>query len=263
MEEAGARGLDYWEQRAVRFARQGEGRAAVCSFGMPEFHNRAIDLCQWLALRSWVGPSAAGTVLDVGCGVGRWSRRLARGGGRVTGVDLSPTMVAEATRRTRIAGLGSRCRFLQADLTSLDLGETFDTVWCVTVLQHVIGAAALVRALEGCRRHLSPRGRFIVLEAAPSRPWTGCESPTFTARPLARYLEAFRDSGLQCVSVGGVDPSWLRVLFLPYYRSLRPALGRLALGAVTLMSLPIDVLLGRLWTGPSWHKVFVLARAGP
>src|SRR5262249_43034291 len=41
----------YWEDRARRFAKQGYGLAAVCSYGMPEFYNRAIHLEQYLALR--------------------------------------------------------------------------------------------------------------------------------------------------------------------------------------------------------------------
>ena len=39
---------DYWEARARRFAADGAGLAAVCSFGMPYFYNRTIDLCQRL-----------------------------------------------------------------------------------------------------------------------------------------------------------------------------------------------------------------------
>ena len=35
--------LLYWEQRACRFASQGDGLAAVCSYGMPAFYNRVID----------------------------------------------------------------------------------------------------------------------------------------------------------------------------------------------------------------------------
>jgi SAM-dependent methyltransferase len=38
-------------------------------------------------------------VLDVGCGVGRWSRFLAARGAQVLGVDLSPTMIAQAAGR--------------------------------------------------------------------------------------------------------------------------------------------------------------------
>src|SRR6185437_1859706 len=82
----------YWEERARRFAVEGDGLAAVCSYGMPGFYNSLIDFCQRRALEPWltVGPGAR--VLDVGCGVGRWSRLLASRGACVTGVDLSPTM---------------------------------------------------------------------------------------------------------------------------------------------------------------------------
>jgi 2-polyprenyl-3-methyl-5-hydroxy-6-metoxy-1,4-benzoquinol methylase len=253
-------GSDYWEERAVRFAREGQGRAAVCSFGMPEYHNRAIDFGQQLALRKWLRLASRGTVLDVGCGVGRWSRRLASHGGHVTGVDLSPTMVAEAERRTAIAGLSKRCRFQVGDVTRLDLRERFDTVWCVTVLQHLIDQTELLGAVRGLFRHLAPDGRLIVLEAAPSRPWSRCDSPVFTARPAAEYVATFQRCGLRCLSVAGVDPSGLRVRLLPYYRALAPVLGNIALAAATIVALPIDVLLGRLLVQASWHKVFVLAR---
>jgi len=251
----------YWEERAVRFARDGHGLRAVCSFGMPDYHNRAIDLCQRLALRKWLGRCSSETVLDVGCGVGRWSRRLASRGARVTGIDISPTMVAEAERRSALAGLAARCRFLVADVTRLAIGQEFRVILCVTVLQHVLGRGELALAVGGLVRHLAPGGRLIVLEAAPSRAWTRCDSSVFTARPTAAYLEAFGAAGLRCLSVSGVDPSPLRVRLLPYYRRLPAPLRAAALAAATGISLPIDASLGRIWKGPSWHKVFVLAKA--
>ena len=65
----------YWEERASRFASRGEGLGAVCSYGMPAFYNRMIDWCQRLALARWLGVRPGARVLDVGCGVGRWSCR--------------------------------------------------------------------------------------------------------------------------------------------------------------------------------------------
>jgi SAM-dependent methyltransferase len=66
----------YWEERARRFAIEGEGLAAVRSYGMPAFYNRVIDLCQRLALAPWLRVRPGTRVLDVGCGVGRWCREL-------------------------------------------------------------------------------------------------------------------------------------------------------------------------------------------
>src|SRR6266571_2789140 len=133
---------EYWERRASRYARRGEGLQAVCSYGMPAFYNGFIHLTQRLALDRWLRVAPDTQVLDVGCGVGRWSRRLARRGADVTGVDLSPTMLAEASRRARKEGIGARCRFLQADVTGLDLQQRFPLVLAVTVLQHIVDPRA-------------------------------------------------------------------------------------------------------------------------
>ncbi len=46
---------------------------------MPEFYNRVIDWSQWLALRRWIEVPKGARVLDVGCGVGRWSRSARAG----------------------------------------------------------------------------------------------------------------------------------------------------------------------------------------
>src|SRR5580704_9264608 len=107
----------YWEDRAQRFAGERDGLAAVCAYGMPEFYNRAIHLEQHLALAPWLKVRAGTRVLDVGCGVGRWSRLLAARGAEVTGIDLSPTMIAQAQRRATAEGVGDRCRFLVQDLS--------------------------------------------------------------------------------------------------------------------------------------------------
>src|ERR1700736_6426623 len=139
----------YWEDRAQRFAGEGAGLAAVCAYGMPEFYNRAIQLEQRLALRRWLDVKPGTRVLDVGCGVGRWSRLLAARGAQVTGVDLSPTMIDEARRRAAHAGLAGRCRFLVQDSAALDAGAPFDLVLGVTVLQHILDPQALRAAVAG------------------------------------------------------------------------------------------------------------------
>jgi SAM-dependent methyltransferase len=252
----------YWEERAQRFARRGAGLAAVCSYGMPAFYNRLIDVCQYLALRRWLRATPGTRVLDVGCGVGRWSRRLAARGAHVTGIDLSPTMIAEARRRASAQPLRGRCRFRVQDLQALQTDEKFDLVLSVTVLQHILEAAAVRAALQRMVAHLAEGGALILLEASPRRSVVTCDSAVFRARPRSSYLRLFADCGLEVRAVRGVDPAPFRTWLLPYLPRLSPQVRLAALAIVTVLSLPIDLLFGRRAVGPSWHAVFVLERAG-
>jgi len=251
----------YWEARARRFAAEGEGLRAVCSYGMPAFYNASIHLCQRRALGPWLDPEPGSAALDVGCGVGRWSRLLARRGARVTGVDLSPTMAAEARRRAAAAGLAGRCRFEVADLAELDLGERFPLIVGVTVLQHVLEPARLASAAARLADHLAPGGRAVLLEAAPTAATARCDSAVFRARTSGEYLRLFADAGLHPEAVTGVDPAPFKVLLLPSYNRWPRPLGVAALAAATALALPVDLALGRRWTSRSWHKVFVLRRS--
>jgi 2-polyprenyl-3-methyl-5-hydroxy-6-metoxy-1,4-benzoquinol methylase len=253
--------VHYWEERARRYAASGAGLAAVCSYGMPPFYNRAIDLCQRLALQRWLRVRAGMRVLDVGCGVGRWSRLLAARGASVTGIDLSPTMIAEARRRADARTLRGRCRFLVQDLSALQADEKFDLVLSVTVLQHILDAAALRTALQRMVAHLEEDGMLILLEAAPARTAGDCDSAIFRARPRDTYLQMFADCGLEVRALTGVDPAPFRTWLLPHLRQLSGGTRVAALAAATALSLPIDVPFGRLLVGRSWHAVFVLTAA--
>jgi ubiquinone/menaquinone biosynthesis C-methylase UbiE len=248
----------YWEDRARRFAGEGDGLAAVCSYGMPSFYNRLIDFCQRRALAPWLEVSPGTRVLDVGCGVGRWSRLLAARGAIVTGVDLSPTMIAEAERRARECGLASRCRFIVEDSSRLEIGERFELILCVTMLQHVLDVSALSAAVRRIAGHLAPAGRLVVLEAAPARPATQCDTSVFRARQRGFYLRLFRDCGLSVRAISGVDPAPFKRWLLPHLPRLPRALSLAALAAATGLSAPIDAVCGRLARERSWHAVFVL-----
>jgi 2-polyprenyl-3-methyl-5-hydroxy-6-metoxy-1,4-benzoquinol methylase len=254
------RPAEYWEARAQRFAVAGDGLAAVCSYGMPGFYNRLIHLCQRRALAPWLRVIPGMRVLDVGCGIGRWSRLLAARGANVTGVDLSPTMIAEAERRAQASGLAGRCRFLVQDSAALEVGGTFDLIVCVTMLQHMLDVGQMRSALNRMALHLAPQGRLVLLEAAPARIATRCNSPVFTARHRAVYLRLFRACGLRVRALAGVDPAPFKMWLLPYLPRLPRALSLAALAIVTALSAPIDALWGRRLPERSWHAVFVLQR---
>ncbi len=248
----------YWEDRAKRFAAERDGLAAVCSYGMPEFYNRAIDWEQRLALAPWLRVKKGARVLDVGCGIGRWSRLLAARGALVLGIDLSPTMIAQARSRAAEQGVDGRCRFAVADLAHLNLGEQFDVVLGVTVLQHILDPVAFRAALSAMATHLAPAGRMILLEAAPTAAADRCDTSIFTARNRDVYLDTIDSCGLEVRALTGVDPAPFRKQLVPYLRKLPRGAGLSLLALATALSLPIDALFGRRAVKHSWHAVFVL-----
>jgi SAM-dependent methyltransferase len=255
------RNASHWEGRAQRYASEGRGLAAVCAYGMPAFYNRAIELCQTRALQRWLNVpriearTTRPRVLDVGCGVARWSLRLAHLGYQVTGIDLSPTMVEIA--RARAAAVGEDCEFQVGDVCELALGGKFDLILSVTVLQHVVDASAARAAIGKLAAHLLPGGRLVLLEAAPPHRASRCENFAFRVRPVQWYHDALRDAGLQLLATTGVDPTPLKTWLLPHYARLPRPLAVGALLAATAISLPIDLAFGRFASVCSWHKVIV------
>ena len=94
-----------------------------------------------------MGIDSAEAVIDLGCGTGVASRRIAgRSGfsGHVTGIDRSPYLVAAATRLAGEEDSG-RAEFRVGDTQSLDLGDgEFDAVVAHTLVSHVESPAAVL-----------------------------------------------------------------------------------------------------------------------
>lgn len=71
-------------------------------------------------------PPARGPLLDVGCGLGRHALSLASRGWSVTGLDRSPSFVAQAQREAERQGLS--CHFQVADMRALSFEQEFAAV---------------------------------------------------------------------------------------------------------------------------------------
>jgi ubiquinone/menaquinone biosynthesis C-methylase UbiE len=86
-------------------------------------------------------------VLDAGCGEGYLSRKLARLGARVTGVDFSREMLVLAEERTdRDLGI----RYLHGDCQSMGFldADSFDIVVSNMVLQDLPDYRAALRSIH-------------------------------------------------------------------------------------------------------------------
>jgi ubiquinone/menaquinone biosynthesis C-methylase UbiE len=100
-------------------------------------------------------------ILDVGCGTGEFTSRIARlfPAARATGVDLIEASLELA--RTRCAELGDRVTFQRADAFELPFGDAaFDFVACRHMLQAIPDAP---RVLGELVRVLAPGGRLHVI----------------------------------------------------------------------------------------------------
>ncbi len=102
---------------------------------------------------------AGAAVADVGCGGGLLCEALARQGARVTGIDLSATMIEVAKLHAGAAGLAIDYRQQSADSLAAAAAGQFDCVCCMELLEHVPEPAALVSALS---RLLRPGGSLFV-----------------------------------------------------------------------------------------------------
>jgi ubiquinone/menaquinone biosynthesis C-methylase UbiE len=102
---------------------------------------------------------AGGDLLDVPCGYGRHAIPLARAGYRVTGVDRSPTLLAEARRR---AG-DEPPELVEADYRELPFAdESFDAALNLFTSLGFYGDEEDVKALAEIGRVLRPTGRLVI-----------------------------------------------------------------------------------------------------
>jgi malonyl-CoA O-methyltransferase len=114
-------------------------------------------------VRQAVGDVAGLTAVDLGCGTGRHTAWLAAAGAKVTAVDFSPGMLAEA--KAKVAG--SEVTLVEHDLhLQLPFADaTFDVAVSGLVLEHLVNLRAFFCEV---RRVLRVGGRAVVSAMHPA-----------------------------------------------------------------------------------------------
>jgi predicted TPR repeat methyltransferase len=143
--------------------------------------------------RLWPQPSAAMTVLDAGCGTGFSAPMLRPHARHLTGVDLSPEMLALAQQRQLYDALELTeiTAFLANHPEGYDLIVATDVLCYFGTLAPVLGAAAAA---------LRPGGRVmftVELDPAPN-------APAFTLQSNGRYRHA-ETAILALLEASGLD----------------------------------------------------------
>jgi SAM-dependent methyltransferase len=190
---SGTRGWweDYFDQTFVSLYRD---------FLTPERTEREVA-----GLREMVPLPPGGEVLDVACGWGRHSVSLARAGFRVTGLDLSETLLARGRKRAAAAGV--EVDFVRGDMREIPWRGRFDAILSLySSLGYFLSDDEDLRVLRGAREALRPDGAFVletmhrdhIVGDYAARDWW--ESDDGTTVWVEREFDA----------VEGVSREWLR-----------------------------------------------------
>jgi len=140
-------------------------------------------------------------ILDLGCGPGLYSSRLARLGHECVGIDFSPASIAYAREQAQAEGLG--CRYVQHDIRTADCDVGYGLVMFLFGELNVFrlaDAQAIVRqayhALEEGGLLLLEVHTFAAVRDIGQQPpsWYSANSGLFSERPHLVLTESFWDA---------------------------------------------------------------------
>ena len=99
-------------------------------------------------------------VLDLACGTGSITTRLAKRGYDMIGIDLSEDMLSIAMEKATNENLD--IRFIRQDMTSFELYGSVDAIICtLDAVNYITSPAKLQKMFELVKYYLNPNGIFI------------------------------------------------------------------------------------------------------
>ena len=205
---------DAWDEVTARHHRH-PLRAVI---GVDDLNNAYIDGSQKRLVSRAVRLEPHYSVLDYGCGVGRWTLWFAPQVHRVVGVDLSPKMVEAARQAADEAGIQNAEHHALDGMPLAFEDGVFDLVNAVWVLRYIVDADDLARTVEEICRVVRPGGYVTLIEMiARGEPEFKEHEGEFTGAAVYRRLEQYRTLFEGCgVTVQECTVSSASPLYWPY-----------------------------------------------
>jgi len=210
-----------------RRAAHNEGQRRYYSGAKPNMEPRASRYLERHVdeLVAFTGVRPGDRVLDVGCGLGRYTLPLARRGLRVEGIDISPELL-ERLRDTLPDDAGVTLHLADVLDPPQELRGRFDAVLGGFVLHHIHDVPASLRSMAALAK---PGGALAFLEPNPFNPLYYAQmaiSPTMTWEGDKGMLGMRRRPLLAAMRAAGVhDPGFERFGFFPPFIADRPRAG--------------------------------------
>lgn len=134
-------------------------------------HSKQSPLRRWVEVPTFlelVGDVDGLRVLDLACGDGFYSRKLAEMGASVVGVDISAEMIRLAREAEAQAPLG--IDYCCADVAALPALGRFELVTAAYLLHYAKDQAELARMCRNIAECLGTGGRFVGINENPAKP---------------------------------------------------------------------------------------------
>lgn len=112
-------------------------------------------------------PKGCGRILDVGCGTGELTKKLAAFSEEVIGIDVAENMITEARRRNG----SKKITYIPASVEQYlaETGNAFDVIISIAALHHMDEE----KVLEQMKSKLTPNGKILILDIVEDRTHSG------------------------------------------------------------------------------------------
>ena len=135
-------------------------RSSTQSYWLNQLAN-ATNYNRWVF--DSISSEVSGNVLEIGCGIGTFTRWIASQANHVDAIEIDPESAREAS--ANLTGF-QNVTVLEGDFLDFDAAASYDTVIMLDVLEHIQDDAKVLRKIT---QLLSPQGKFVAkVPAMPS-----------------------------------------------------------------------------------------------
>jgi trans-aconitate methyltransferase len=215
-------------------------------------------------LVEFLNPQKGERILDLGCGPGQLTNKMAEVGAEVTGLDASPTMIGQARQNY------PRLRFVLQDAAAMEFPHEFDAVFSNAALHWMLDAHGVVKAIAKALRiggrlmaEMGGKGNIRNIERAMQAVLPRYYSDAIPARrtyfpALGEYASLLEANGLEVrmaqlfdrpTPLAGEDgmANWIKQFKWFYFEDLPSPQREKALAEV------VEELRPALWKADGWY----------
>ncbi|HBW38347.1 class I SAM-dependent methyltransferase [Desulfosporosinus sp. BICA1-9] len=161
-------------------------------------------------------------LLEIGCGTGQYTTKLAEQGYNITAVDISEKMMARA--REKIVNLGYQVKWLNADITQIiDQLEQYHSILSMSAFEFIPNPEEILARLF---EHIEPKGCLVIGVIAGESPWSEFYGRKANTKPESVFAHArfYTESEIRQWKVGGRLKIGKALYFPPEVSSVERAL---------------------------------------